>query len=181
MKVLEDRLLIKKFKNGDSDALRGIYDKYRLQLLKLGVVLTNDVYIAEDCVHDVFLSFTKSIGRMELHGSLKSYLATSVVNRIRNIRRNTARHRTSQLNENDCTASSEKRPEQWAILSEQLKFLSSAMAQLPDEQREVVALRIENNMAYKKIAIIQSVSANTVKGRYRYGIDRLRSILNGKI
>lgn len=181
MKILEDRLLIRRFKTGDTEALRRIYEKYKDNLLKLAVVLTNDINTAEDSVHEVFLSFARSIGRIQPRGNLKGYLTASVVNQIRNIKRNAARHRLTELKEADCTACGMPRPEQWAILSEQLKFLSDAMSQLPDEQREVVALRIEGNMAFKEIAEIQAASANTVKGRYRYGIDRLRSILNGKI
>jgi RNA polymerase sigma-70 factor (ECF subfamily) len=181
MKILEDRLLIQRFKTGDSEALRRIYEKYKGNLLKLAVVLTNDINTAQDCVHDVFLSFVQSIGRIQPRGNLKGYLAASVVNQIRNIKRDAARHRLTELNEADCAKSTLPRPEQWAILSEQLEFLSSAMAQLPAEQREAVALRIESDMTFKEIAAIQNVSANTVKGRYRYGIDRLRSILDGKV
>ncbi len=181
MKILEDRLLIRRFKAGDSVAIQRIYEKYRCDLLKLAVVIINDHNSAEDVVHDVFVNFAKSIGRIQPRGNLKGYLATSVVNQIRNLRRNAARRPTSELKDNDCVVSGLPRPEQWAILSEQLKLLSRAMAQLPDEQREVVALRMEGNMAFKKIAEIQAVSANTIKGRYRYGIDRLRSILNGKV
>ncbi len=166
---------------GDTEALRLIYEKYKNNLLKLAVVLTNNINTAQDSVHEVFLRFAQSISRIQPRGNLKGYLATSVVNQIRNIKRNSARHRLTTLNEADCTACGLPRPEQWAILSEQLKFLSQAMAQLPDEQREAVALRIEGDMAFKKIAEIQNVSANTVRGRYRYGIDRLRSILDGKV
>ncbi len=179
--ILEDKTLIRRFKSGDTQALRRIYEKYKNDLLKLSVVLTNDISTAEDCVHDVFLNFAKSINRIEPRGNLKGYLATSLVNRIRNYRRDSARKAVVGLTDADCTVSNLPGPEQWAILSEQLKFLSSAMIQLSNEQREVVALRIESKMTFKQIAQIQNVSANTVKGRYRYGLEKLRSLLNGKV
>ncbi|MFA5554793.1 MAG: sigma-70 family RNA polymerase sigma factor [Phycisphaerae bacterium] len=181
MKILEDRSLIRRFKAGDLEALRRIYEKYKDSLLKLSVVLTNDVNTAQDSVHEVFLSFAKSIGKIKPRGNLKGYLFASVINQIRNTKRDSARHKLTELNDTDCAVSDMPRPEQWAILSEQLKLLSIAMAQLPDEQREAVAMRIEGDMAFKEIAAIQEVSANTVKGRYRYGIDKLRSILDGKV
>jgi len=181
MKILEDRLLIRRFKTGDSDALQRIYEKYRCSLLKLAVVMTNDINCAEDVVHEVFLNFARSISQIKPRGNLKSYLATSVANQIRNIRRNTARRQTSKLTDNNCIVSVLPRPEQWATLSEQLIMLSNAMTQLPEKQREAVALRIEAGMSFKQIAVIQKVPANTTRGRYRYGIKRLRSILDGKV
>jgi RNA polymerase sigma-70 factor (ECF subfamily) len=181
MKILEDQLLIRKFKAGDGLALRTIYEKYRCYLLKLAVVLTNDVDKAEDVVHDVFLSFAKSKDRIKPRGSLKNYLTTSVVNRIRTLKRNASRRNESPLIGNSDYVSQAVRPRQWAILSEQMKHLSGAMEQLTNEQREVLALRFEGKMRFRQIAEIQNVSANTVKGRYRYGIDKLRSLLNGKV
>jgi RNA polymerase sigma-70 factor (ECF subfamily) len=181
MKILEDRLLIRRFKTGDTEALRRIYVKYKNSLLKLAIILVNDANRAEDVVHEVFLSFAKSIERIQPRGNLKGYLSASVVNQIRNTKRDAARHRLTKLNEADCIECGSPRPEQWAILSEELTLLSSAMRELPDEQREAVALRIEGDMSFKKIAELQNVPANTAKGRFRYGIDKLRSILNGKV
>ena len=55
------------------------------------------------------------------------------------------------------------------------------MADLPDEQREVVLLRLTADMKFRDIAKLQQVSINTVQGRYRYGLDKLRSVLNGEV
>ena len=58
--MLEDKLLILRFKHGSSDALGRIYEKYRLYLLKLAAALLHDVSVAEDVVHDVFVRFAQS-------------------------------------------------------------------------------------------------------------------------
>ena len=73
------------------------------------------------------------------------------------------------------------RPEQWAILSEELELLSNALAQIPYEQREVVTLYMQGDMTFRQIAKIQDASVNTIRGRYRYGLSKLQSILNGKV
>ena len=73
------------------------------------------------------------------------------------------------------------RPEQWAILSEELALLSNAMAQIPYEQREAITLYMQGDMTFRQIAKIQNASINTVQGRYRYGLNKLRSILNSKV
>ena len=58
--MLEDKLLILRFKHGSTEALRRIYEKYRLYLLKLAAALLHDVSVAEDVVHDVFVRFAQS-------------------------------------------------------------------------------------------------------------------------
>ena len=55
------------------------------------------------------------------------------------------------------------------------------MARLPYEQREVVILHLRAGMKFRQIAKLQDISINTIKGRYRYGLDKLRSILNGEV
>jgi len=66
-------------------------------------------------------------------------------------------------------------------LSERLERLSSAMASLPYEQREVISLRLEERMTFRRIAGLQKTSVSTVNGRYRYGIEKLRSLLNSEV
>jgi RNA polymerase sigma factor (sigma-70 family) len=178
---MEDKLLIWQLRRGSRDALRRTYDKYHGDLLKIAVVLTGGMYAAEDVVQDVFTKFAQSSGHLALSGSLRNYLITSTVNGVRNLRRYHSRHEAQTLGEADRLPSTEKRPDQWAVMSEQLERLSAAMASLPYEQREVITLRIEADMTLRKIAQLQNTSISTVQGRYRYGIEKLRSLLNGEI
>ena len=179
--MIEDRLLIWKFKRGSTDALRRIYEKYKNDMLKLSVALMNDVTAAEDVVQDVFLGFAQSAVKVKTQGNLKQYFSSCVVNRIRNYRRDRRRHKTSGIEEADCVICEIKRPEQWAILSEEMELLNNALAQIPYEQREVVTLYMQADMTFRQIAGMQNASINTIQGRYRYGIDKLRSILNSRL
>ncbi len=179
--MVEDKLLIWKFKHGDKDALQRLYEKYKNDLLKLAIALVNDVSTAEDVVQDVFVVFARSADKIQLRGNLKKYLITCVANQIRNQIRDQQRHKTSGINELDWAVSDINRPDQWAILSEELERLRNALAQIPYEQREVVTLYMQGNMTYRQIAKIQNTSINTVQGRYRYGLNKLRSILNSEI
>jgi DNA-directed RNA polymerase specialized sigma24 family protein len=52
---MEDQRLIRQCRRGRREALRRIYDKYHVDLLKLAMVLTGEVHTAEDIVHDVFV------------------------------------------------------------------------------------------------------------------------------
>jgi RNA polymerase sigma-70 factor (ECF subfamily) len=67
------------------------------------------------------------------------------------------------------------------VYSERCERLNRALAELPYEQREVVVLKVKNGLKLKDIARLQNVSISTVHGRYRYGMDKLRTLLNGEI
>jgi RNA polymerase sigma-70 factor (ECF subfamily) len=179
--MLEDKVLIWKFKCGSSDALRRIYEKYKKDLLRLAGILSNNSSDAEDIVHDVFISFAQSAERLKLSGNLKRYLLTCVANRSRNKNRANQYRQTVRLEEAESIASHLKTPEQWMIQSEELKRWSDIMAQIPYEQRETIILHLRAEMNFRQIAQLQNVSINTVKGRYRYGLNKLRSILNGEV
>ena len=178
---MEDKRLIWRFKRGNRDALRRIYDKYHGHLLKLAIVLTGDPDTAEDIVQDVFIHFAQSASRIGLSGSLKSYLTTSTLNGVRNHRRTHRRRQTQSLDKAESVPATTRRPDQWAMLSERLERLSGAMACLPYEQREVITLRMEANMTFRQIAGLQETSISTVNARYRYGIEKLRSLLNSEV
>ncbi len=112
-------------------------------------------------------------------GSLSGYLATSVVNRARDYRRQWHRHVGSSTERR--AATEPPGPEQTVILTEQAQLLARAVAELPEEQREVVLLRLKAGMKFREIAKLQQISINTVLSRYRYGLERLRSMLDGEV
>ncbi len=176
--MIEDKLLIWKFKRGSSDALCRIYEKYKDNLLRLAATLLNDTNAAEDVVHDCFVSFAQSPEKLKLGGNLKNYLATCVVNRVHNWNSARRRRETANPNEAESAVSNLKRPEQWIICTEELRRLNSALAQLPYQQREVIILHLQGGMKFKTIVESQGVSINTVQSRYRYGLDKLRSLLD---
>ena len=178
--MVEDKILIWRFKRGSREALQRIYEKYVVYLVTLATALLNDVNTAEDIVHDVFVSFAQSAERLRLEGSLKAYLATCVVNRVRDRVRSRQRQ-PSALNGAQSTCSTASGPELSAVCSEELQQLSRAMAQLPHEQKEVVMLHAHGGMMFRHIAEAQQVSINTVQSRYRYALDKLRSLLNGEM
>jgi len=178
--MIEDKLLIWKFKRGSSNALCRIYEKYKDNLLRLASALLNDSTAAEDIVHDSFISFAQSSEHLKIGGNLKSYLAASVANRARNWNRAKKRQETTGLDEVEPIVSNSKRPEQWIIYNEDLLRLNNAISQLSYQQREVIILHLQGGMKFRAIADLQGVSINTVQSRYRYGLDKLRSILNSE-
>jgi RNA polymerase sigma-70 factor (ECF subfamily) len=179
--MLQDKLFIWQFNRGRKEALRHIYEKYKDDLVTLAAVLLSDASAAEDVVHDVFVSFLKSFEKFRLTGSLKSYLATCVANNARNINKTRHRHQSFGLDEIEPVLSNADRPDAALIFGEELRQLSLALGQLPYEQREVLMLHIHSGLKFKAIARSQGVSINTVQGRYRYALDKLRLMLNSEV
>ena len=179
--MIEDKLLIWKFKSGDGAALTRIYEKYKGDLLRIAAGLLNQAHAAEDIVHDVFVSLAQSADKLKPGGNLKGYLATCVVNCVRNSNRAIQRQQEVSLEGTDSGAPDSDKPEQWIVRNEELDRLNSAMAQLPYAQREVVILHIQGGMKFRAIAESQKTSINTVQSRYRYGLDKLRSLLNSVV
>jgi RNA polymerase sigma-70 factor (ECF subfamily) len=181
VRMLEDTVLIWRFKSGSREALCRIYEKYRTDLLRLAALLLSNKGDAEDVVHDVFVSFARSAETLKLSGSLKGYLLTCVANSARNRNRARQRRQTVGLDEAAEVGSPSPTPDQWIAYSEGLQRWSDALARLPYEQREVVTLHLRAGMTFRRIARSQAVSVNTVKGRYRYALAKLRSTFNGEM
>ena len=179
--MLEEKRLVWQFNRGRTEALREIYERHKDQLVTLATALLAEKSEAEDVVHDVFVGFLHSAGKFRLTGSLKGFLATCVANRARN--RNKATRKTTPDNGQtlEATASDGEQPDWAAVFGDELQHVGRALAELPYEQRETVLLHLHGGMTFRAIAQAQAVSINTVQGRYRYGLDRLRTLLNGEL
>jgi RNA polymerase sigma-70 factor (ECF subfamily) len=178
--MIEDELLKWRFRRGSREALARIYEKYVHLLLSIAMGLLNDPHEAEDVVQDVFVTFAQEAAGFGLRGSLKAYLATCVVNRARDrVRSTRARQRLAE----GCTTTpfAADEADRSLVYSERCARLGQALAELPYEQREAVVLKVKDGLRLKDIARLQNVSISTVHGRYRYGMDKLRMLLNGEI
>ncbi len=58
--------------------------------------------------------------------------------------------------------------------------LRAALAALPGEQREVIILKVFEDFSFKEIGRICGLSLNTAASRYRYGLQKLQSLMEGK-
>ena len=177
---MEDKLLVKQCKRGSKEALKRIYEKYKDYLLILAVGLVNNSSIAEDVVHDVFTNFVRDIEKFRLTGTLKGYLGTCVANRARNMNK-TKQHTNLEASPAEYEELDPNEPVSTIVCNEQLQGLNNAMAQLPYDQREVIMLHFHGSMTFQSIAQEQGISVNTVKSRYKYGLDKLRTILDGEL
>ena len=181
MRILEDQILVWQCKRGDKDAMCRIYEKYEGDLLTMAAHLLGDKTGAEDVLQDVFLRFVESLDTFNLTSSLKGYLSICVLNRCRDRFRQAGRNRTVSMENAEQAVSAERSPAQAAIWREDIQRVGNALAELPYPQREAVVLHLTGDMKFGAIAALQEVPVKTVLSRYRYGLDRLRSLLNGEV
>jgi RNA polymerase sigma-70 factor (ECF subfamily) len=177
--MLEDRILVWELKRGRAWALDRIYAKYLGTLLTVAMGLLGDPQLAEDVVQEVLIQFVESVGGFHLKGSLKGFLATCVANRARNLRRQRYRQEQATLRIED-TPLQGKDPEgpvDVLIRDEKVRSLYQALLQLPPEQREIIVLKTRGGMSFKALALELDISLGTVQSRYRYGMERLRVLL----
>ena len=172
-----DSRLLKLLRNGHPEALGVVYQKYRADMLAVALSMASDRAVAEDAVHDVFVSFAGVAHSLEIRRSLKSYLLTSIVNRIRNIYKAGSRAAASVAAEG-----SENHQSLWpdppSTATLDLSRLQRALDALPEAQRCVIILHLLEGIRFRAIAESQGESLHTVQSRYRYGMQKMRSFLD---
>jgi RNA polymerase sigma factor (sigma-70 family) len=178
--MIDEKILVWRFNRGSKDAFQTIYEKYKDDLLGLAITLLRDRSLAEDVVHDVFVLFAGTTGSFHLSGTLKGYLSTCVANAARDRNRSRSRWDVG-LDAADAIHCDSGNPVEHAIDCEQSGWLTELLGRLPYEQREVVVLHLHQEMRFKEIAEALGISINTAQSRYRYGLDKLRSIISSKV
>jgi len=176
--VSDEQRLFRGVQQGDQVALRCLYETYKDDLLTVASCLLVDRNLAEDCVHDVFVSFAAGAARIHLRSTLKGYLVASVANQARGELRRRAHHLSLTGAEDDPKHSAVgANPVVGVEEREETAQLREALAGLPYEQREAITLHLHGELTFREIAQQEGISINTVQSRYRYGIARLRELL----
>jgi len=143
-----------------------LYQNHGAALLAYASALLGDRSAAEDALQQVFLKLLS--GRVPAPAQARPYLFRAVRNTALNSHR--ARARIVPLDDQQWLA----RP---AGMIDAGVEVEKAMRALPQEQREVVVMRVWGEMTLEEIATVLDVPANTVASRYRYALDKLREIL----
>jgi RNA polymerase sigma-70 factor (sigma-E family) len=158
----------------DDDAV-ALYAAHRLRLVRLAVLLVDDLATAEDVVQDAFARFLARPTRLDDPQRAVAYLRTSVVNGARDKLR---RRRTARAYEpphevpRDATAES-------AVLAEEHREVLAALRQLAPRQREVLVLRYWSDCSEAEIAEHLGISRGAVKSTASRALDALEKMLEG--
>jgi RNA polymerase sigma-70 factor (ECF subfamily) len=154
-----------------------IYERYKRDVLTLAAALLGHRDGAEDVLQDVFVSLAQGLPRRQPPENLKGYLLTSAANRVRDRFRRSKRE-ARHLEEAVCPdPSNDGSPATLVAESDRAQFLWRSVLSLPDEQRDVVALKIYGGLTFKEVAERTGTSINTVQSRHRYTLEKLRQML----
>ena len=146
-----------------------LYAAHRLALVRLAVLLVDDVASAEDVVQDAFAALARRPDAVRDPSKALAYLRVSVVNTARSAlrRRRTARAYSPP---HDLSPPS---PEDTAVLAEEHREVIAALQGLAPRQREVLVLRYWSNLSEAEIAQTLQISQGTVKSTASRGLVAL--------
>jgi RNA polymerase sigma-70 factor, ECF subfamily len=150
-----------------ADDVRELYDRHGAALVLYACAFVSDGGAAEDVVHNVFLKLLR--GHQSVPDLPAAYLYRAVRNAALNVRRN--RSREEPLLNHELWLNHRAGDRNAALA------LEKAMRALPEEQMEIVVMRIWGGMTLEEAAEITGVPLNTAASRYRYAIAKLREQL----
>ena len=148
---------------------KDLYESKAAGLLLYGRALGLSHSEAEDVVQETFLALLNLPREPE---QPERYCLRAFRNRALNYRRSLWRRLTREL-ESKCwfEVSSDAGENEIAAMR--------CLEKLPAEQREVIVLKIWHGFTFEEIGEVLETSPNTVAGRYRYGITKLKTLLKG--
>lgn len=150
-----------------------LYAAHRLALVRLAVLLVDDLHTAEDVVQDAFAGFLVRWSGLDDPDKALAYLRTSVVNGARSKlrRRRTARAYVPP-HEVPRDATSED-----AVLAEEHRQVVDGLRRLAPRQREVLVLRYWSGLSEAEIAETVGISRGAVKSTASRALDALEKIM----
>jgi RNA polymerase sigma factor (sigma-70 family) len=176
-----DEALMLAWAGGDLRAFEALYGRHRSRLYSFLLRQLRDGALADEMFQDVWQRVIAARAGWQPEAAFTTWLFRIAHNRLNDHWR-AARHRPSapiDAEERVAPITDARTPETQLSEFEQRRQLQLAMEQLPPEQREVLQLRLEQELSLEEIAEITGVGRETVKSRLRYAMDKLRAGLSG--
>ena len=174
-----DEELMLAYGAGDVDAFQQLYSRHRTPLFRHMVRRLRDTPLAEELFQDVWQRVIAARERWRPDAKFATWLYQVAHNRIADHWR-AKQYRPDAPGDADELAArvpDPDTPERTLSSFEERRRLQRALEELPDEQREVVLLRLEQELSLEEIGEITGVGRETVKSRLRYAMDKLRARL----
>lgn len=164
---------------GDTTALGILYDRYSSLVYSLALRVLANPQEAEDLTQEVFLTFWRSSNYNPARGSLSSFLTTltrsRAIDRLRS--RGTVLKFLQRWSETMTTDTSSPTPFEVASLNQRSHYVRNALAQLPDNHRQVLEMAYYEGLSQSEIARTLNIPLGTVKTWARQGLLTLRKNL----
>ncbi|MET1003900.1 MAG: SigE family RNA polymerase sigma factor [Propionibacteriaceae bacterium] len=154
-------------------AVRDLYERHYVHLVRLAVLLTSDVGRAEEIVQDAFVDLVTRWRTIRDPGAASSYLRTCVANRARSH----LRHRAVVNRQPVSPPSQANSAETEALVQIEHERVLSVLSDLPGRQREVLILRYYGQLSEAEIAEALGISRGAVKTHSSRGLHSLRAAM----
>jgi RNA polymerase sigma-70 factor, ECF subfamily len=146
------------------------YDHYAAPVYRLLLAILGKESDAQDALSEVFLNLARR--NLRLIKEPRFYLLAAARNSARSILRKQKRENLAEAWDHFFTSDSLS-PEK-LLLAQQVE---AALLALPAEQREVIVLKVYEELSFREIARLTHTRLNTVASRYRYAAEKLRRLL----
>lgn len=181
-----DAVLVRQYVHGDEQALAQLIDRHQVKIYSFIFSKVRDRDLTEDIFQDTFIKVIHTLKKGKYHeeGKFVSWVVRIAHNLIIDYYRKNNKMQMQRENEEfsifrymeDNSPSVEDALAQLQAEKE----ICGLLELLPDDQQEVVKLRIFEDLSFKEIAEQTGVSINTALGRMRYAVLNMRKILEQK-
>lgn len=172
-----DEALMHAWCRGDAKAFGDLYARHRLSLYRFLMRHLRDSGTADELFQDVWQRVIAAREGWRPDAAFRTWLLRIAHNRLADHWR-ALQHRPPppvDADERAARVPDPATPERELSDFEQRRRLQRAIEALPDEQRVVVVLRLEQELSLEEIAQVTGVGRETVKSRLRYAMDKLRA------
>ena len=171
----QDAAIRQALKADDDRALALIWEGYGALLFALIAGIVRSYHGAEEVQQELFLHIARQRHRLGRAGNLRAYLCAMARHAALSWLRSPQRR---ELPTDPCDFWLVPSPEDGGVQAHETAVaLTRALAELPEEQRTVVVLKLYQDLTFQEIGRVLHVSLNTAASRYRYALDKLSSIL----
>ena len=184
--ALSDNELISLYVNGDESALKTLIQRHEKRVFSYILLSVKNRELAEDIFQDTFIKVINTLrsGNYHEEGKFVQWvmrIANNLkIDYFRKMQRMPAFETNGEFDIFDIIYGSEPSVEQKMITEQLYAEIAEMVKLLPDEQREVLEMRIYQDISFKDIAEMTDVSINTALGRMCYALINLRKILKEK-
>ncbi|MDC6351640.1 sigma-70 family RNA polymerase sigma factor [Zeaxanthinibacter sp. PT1] len=180
---IDDSILVRDYIQGDEKALELLLKKHNQRIVSFIYSKVRDRDIAEDIFQDTFIKVIRTLkkGSYSEEGKFLPWVMRIAHNLIiDHFRRNKKMPKYQGNKEFDIfsiLSDGELNVERRLIKDQIESDLTILVEQLPEDQKEVLTMRIYKDMSFKEIADITGVSINTALGRMRYALINIRKMV----
>lgn len=180
---LSDQELVKAYMGGSEHALAVLIERHQERVFGYLYNKVRNREVAEDLFQEVFIKLVNKLkkGVYIEEGKFASWLMRVSHNLTIDYFRKSAKNKTTSGGADfdifDVIADEEINHEDIMLHNLNCKRVAKLVEQLPENQREVVKMRMYYDMSFKEIAAETGVSINTSLGRMRYALMNLRKMI----